>query len=120
MNDFFVGQTMLDESKASLPPDVPMSNNNLNFISTSPPEVESILKSLQLGKATGPDAMNNRILKELATPLSLPLSDLFNFSLAIGKVPLLWKEANVTPIFRKRGSFSCLYLQTYFASQCSG
>ena len=101
MNDFFVGQTMLDESKASLLGDVPMSNNNLNFISTSPPEVESIFKSLQLGKATGPDAINNRILKELATPLSLPLSDLFNFSLAIGKVPLMCKEANVTPIFKK-------------------
>ena len=57
MNDFFVGQTMLDESKASLPPDVPMSNNNLNSTSTSPPEIESILKSLQLGKSTGPDAI---------------------------------------------------------------
>ena len=78
-----------------------MSNNNLNSISTSPPEVESVLKSLQLGKATGPDVINNRILKELATPLSFPLSDLFNFSLAIGKVPLMWKEANVTPIFKK-------------------
>ena len=31
MNDFFVGQTMLDESKASLPPGVPMSNNNQNL-----------------------------------------------------------------------------------------
>ena len=80
-----------------------MSYNNLNSISTSLPEVESILKSLQLDKATGPDAINNCVLKELATPLSLPLSDLFNFSLAIGKVPLLWKEANVTPIFKKKG-----------------
>ena len=76
MHDFLDGQTMLDESKASLPSDVPMSNNNLNSISASP-VVESILKSLQLGKATGPDAINNRVLKELATPLSLPLSDLF-------------------------------------------
>ena len=46
-------------------------------------------------------AINNRILKELATPLSFLLSDLLNFSLATGKVPQMWKEANVTPIFKK-------------------
>ena len=101
LNDFFVEQTKLDESNSSLPPDVPISENNLNSISTSPLEVESILKSLQLGKATGPDAINNRILRELASPLSLPLSDLFNYSLSTGKVPLIWKEANVTPLFKK-------------------
>ena len=60
-----------------------------------------MLKSLQLGKATGPDAINNRVLKpELAKPFSFPLSDLFIFSLTSGKVPLIWKEANVTPIFK--------------------
>ena len=50
-----------------------------------------MLKSLQLGKASGPDAINNRVLKELAKPLSFPLSDLFNFSLISDKVPLIWK-----------------------------
>ena len=99
MNDFFVGQTVLDERKAPLPSDVPMSDNNLNSTWASPPEVESILKSLQLDKVRGPDAINNRILRELATPLSFPLSDLFNFSLAISKVTLMWKEENAAPIF---------------------
>ena len=60
-----------------------------------------MLKWLQLGKATGPDAINNRVLKELTKPLSFPLSGLFNFSLTSGKVPLIWKVANVTPIFKK-------------------
>ena len=60
-----------------------------------------MLKSLQLGKATGPDAINNRVLKELAKPLFFPLSDLFNFSLTSGKVPLIWKVANEPPIFKK-------------------
>ena len=64
-------------------------------------EVESVLKALQTGKASGPDAINNRILKELAKPLSFPLSDLFNASLIKGKVPALWKQANVTPIHKK-------------------
>ena len=101
MNNFFVAQTELDETQATFPPDITLPEHSLNFLSTSPFEVETMLKSLQLGKATGPDAINNRVLKELAKPLSFPLSDLFNFSLTSGKVPLIWKEANVTPMFKK-------------------
>ena len=63
--------------------------------------MESILKSLKLGKASGHDQTNNRILKELAHSLSFPLCDLFNYSLSCGKVPELWKQAIVTPIFKK-------------------
>ena len=60
-----------------------------------------MLKALKLGKAAGPDAINNRILKELSRPLSFSLCDLYNFSLSKGKVPAIWKEANVTPILKK-------------------
>ena len=55
------------------------------------------LKSLKTGKAAGPDTINNRLLIELAQPLC----DLFNFSLFSGKVPDIWKQANVTPIHKK-------------------
>ena len=90
MNYFFVEHTILDETNASLPTNIDPTENNLNSISTSPHEVESILKSLQLGKASRPDEISNHILKnKLATPLSRPLGNLFNFSLATGKVPLL-------------------------------
>ena len=57
--------------------------------------------SLNVGKALGPDFIRNRLLKELAVPLSLPLCNLFNFSLQTGQVPSSWKEANVTPINKK-------------------
>ena len=63
--------------------------------------VKSILLSLLKGKAAGPDLISNRILKDLAQPLSSPLKDLFNFSLEKGKFPIIWKQANVTPIFKK-------------------
>ena len=55
----------------------------------------------QLGKSSGPDGINNRILKELSSELANPLCSLFNSSLSSGSFPSSWKEANVTPIFKK-------------------
>ena len=52
---------------------------NINFTSL---EVKSGLESLQLGKSSGPDGINNRILKELSSPLSRTLSYLFNYSMS--------------------------------------
>ena len=101
LNDFFVDQTFLDDSTASLPQTVNVPDYNLDSLNISREEVESTLKSLPLGKAAGPDLINNRILKELAQPLSLPLCDLFNVSVSHGKVPKLWKQDNVSPIHKK-------------------
>ena len=100
-NEFFRDQTLLDEHQASLPETKHLPPFKLDSITTTPDEVESILKSLPLGKATGPDLINNRLLKELARPLSFPLCDLFNFSLSHGLVPEVWKQANVSPIHKK-------------------
>ena len=102
LNQFFAEQTHLDETNSTLPPDILLQPQSLDLISTTPQEVEIMLKTLKLGKAAGPDAINNRILKELSSrPLSFPLCDLFNFSLLKGKVSAIWKEANVTPVFKK-------------------
>ena len=114
MNNFAVAQTELNGTKTTIPPDIPLPEHSLNLLSISPLEVETMLKSLKLGKATGPDAINNCVLKELAQPLSFPLSGLFNFSLTSGKVPLISKEAKLTPIFKKDD-----YLQTYISIQYS-
>ena len=75
--------------------------NTLNSFITRSDEVESILRSLPTGKASGLNSINNKILKDFAHPLSTPLKDLFNFSLEKGQVPAVWKQANVTPIFKK-------------------
>ena len=100
-NNFFTEQTTLDDSNASLPPTFLIPASTFSSVSTTPLEVESIFKSLKTGKAAGPDCINNRLLREVATALSFPVCDLFNFSLTQGKVPSLWKLANVTPIHKK-------------------
>ena len=92
---------VLDDSNASLPRVHQESPHKLESISISSLEVEDILKTLKTGKAAGPDSIDNRLLKKLARPLSAPLTDLFNFSLFKGKVRNLWKQANVTPVFKK-------------------
>ena len=99
--NIFTEQTILDNSTTSLPQFIPRVDSKLETITLIPYEVEAILSSLQVGKAAEPDHINNRLLKELSHSLSFPLCELFNFSLASGKMPSLWKLAHVTPI-RKR------------------
>ena len=52
-------------------------------------------------KSPGPDSLPPRILKECASILSSPLCFFFNKSFSTGKLPHLWKLANITPLFKK-------------------
>ena len=99
LNDFFRDQTLIDDDGADLPQfesyDV---LSELNSIHITPDEVKTVLKSLPLGKAAGQDGINNCVLRELATELSVPFCSLFNRSLQIGAFPENWKRSHVTPI----------------------
>ena len=99
---FFADLSLWDDSNASLPDTIPVPQAVIEPITFTTTEGESVLNSLKTvktEKAAGPDAINNRLLSELAQPLASPLCDLFNFSLLSGKVPDIWKPAN---IFTKR------------------
>ena len=77
INDFFRDQTVIDESNAVLPQIDPYTINlNMYSLHFNPVEIESVLKSLKTGKATGPDGMNNRILRELSKELAVPFCSL--------------------------------------------
>ena len=66
LNNYFKEQTLLDDSNAELPALPPYNiDSTLNSIILNPLEVESVLKSLPIGKASGPNGLSNRILKEL-------------------------------------------------------
>ena len=59
------------------------------------------LKALNVNKSPGPDRLHPFILREAADILKVPLSIIFNLSLNQGSLPQLWKDAEVTPIFKK-------------------
>jgi hypothetical protein len=85
----------------ALPPIIFLSDQRLSHIETNRDEVLKILKSLDTGKANGPDGISNKLLKEASTEIATSLSNLFNSSFELSKVPIKWKESNICPIHKK-------------------
>ena len=65
--------------------------------------VEKKLKQLKRSKATGPDGIPVRVLKECAVVLCRPLTRLFTLSLGQGIVPDEWKCAHVIACYKSGG-----------------
>ena len=73
----------------------------MDKISITTEGVHKLLKGLNPNKASGPDKISPKLLKNMADYLAQPLASLFQASLKQGKVPHQWKNALVTPIFKK-------------------
>jgi hypothetical protein len=58
------------------------------------------LKIFNVNKPAGPDGVSPRLLKYIAYSISNPLTTFFSMSLSVKQVPLLWKIAHVSPIFK--------------------
>jgi hypothetical protein len=59
-----------------------------------------VLKVINPTKASGPDLINPRLLKEATPIIKHPLCKLFNLSLMVASYPSQWKRANITPVFK--------------------
>ena len=68
--------------------------------------VTKLLNNIKPNKASGPDSIPCRILKEAAAELAPVLTDIFNASLSSSTLPQDWKKANVAPVFKKGNSNS--------------
>ena len=102
LNNYFQQQTILQEQNATLldlPP--PIYHTQLSSIVLTLLEVESAIKTLKVGKASGPNGLSNRILRELNPIIADPFWYLFNQSLRQGIVPAPYKDANVCPVPKK-------------------
>ncbi|XP_074658625.1 uncharacterized protein LOC141911535 [Tubulanus polymorphus] len=70
--------------------------------------VEQLLKNLKPGKAAGPDNIKPRILKELATDVAPILTLIYQRSYNNSEVPEDWRNANVTPVYKKGDKFNAI------------
>ena len=71
-----------------------------------------VLVSLKVKKACGPDGITATILK-CAPSIADALAEVFNISLAEGRLPSEWKESHVVPVFKS------LWWETIALSRCS-
>ncbi|KAK4818458.1 hypothetical protein QYF61_013664 [Mycteria americana] len=63
--------------------------------------VSNLLHHLDTHKSMGPDGIHPRVLRELVEVLTKLLSILYQQPCLTGEVPVDWRLANVTPIFKK-------------------
>ena len=63
--------------------------------------IESLLKKLNPHKASGPDQLTPIVLQTLHNELAPILQVIFQKSIGQAQLPNIWKEANVSPIFKK-------------------
>ena len=70
--------------------------------------VRKRLNQLNPHKAAGPDRISPIVLKELADVISPVVTRIFRASLSQGKTPDAWREAHVTPLFKKGEKYKAI------------
>jgi ribonuclease P/MRP protein subunit RPP40 len=64
-------------------------------------KIYATLQKLQDNKAAGVDEMNSTFIKKSIEGMVKPLVKIFNESMSTGAVPMDWKTANITALFKK-------------------
>ena len=80
------------------PPFQPSYHPKMPDISITAEGIDKLLVGLNPHKATGPDKFKPIVLQTLHKDLAPVLQLIFERSLDTGKLPDIWKEANVSPI----------------------
>jgi len=70
-------------------------------IVVSEEKVKRMLKDLKPDKSPGPDGIHPLLLRNAADEVTRPLTILYNKSINSGQVPVDWRKANITPIYKK-------------------
>ena len=78
-------------------PDLPLLEN----VDINESIVLSKIKKLKKNSAAGPDGISPLVVIETCQNLVKPITKILQMSVRSGKVPQEWKNANVTPIFKK-------------------
>ena len=79
-------------------------NTSLDSISTSPIEISKVIRDNLKKSLISHCGIPGKFLGLVATPISHPLTTLFNNIFKEGYFPDIWKISHVTPIYKRSGA----------------
>ena len=100
-NQFFLSHSNIDTSNVQLPNQLYHTDSRLSNIVLTQNEVSDLLKCIDTSKATGPDSISPKMLKEAGDSIVPSLTRILNISLGSSVFPQQWKNANVNPLHKK-------------------
>ena len=100
----FTKENLVNIPSFTFPRSIPPISDLIDFSITN---VLKKLQKLKLNKSPGPDGLHPRVLYELADLIAEPLSFIFKKVFEEGVLPQTWKDALITPLFKK-GSKACV------------
>ena len=101
LNNYFSTVFTTNNNKSNKTEDIIKTRHSIPNLHVTEKQVLKKLEKMKINKSPGPDNFYPRILKNIKEQIARPLTDIFNSSLQQGIVPQDWKQANVTPIFKK-------------------
>ena len=101
LNKYFTSISAVNDENVALPAFEYKCQNRLSNITCTAHEFATLIELLNPNKATGPDGINNKMLKAVAKEVAVPLSILFNRSFREGKFANIYKYSNVIPLPQK-------------------
>ena len=102
LNEYFAQQSIfVPPPNCHLPEFTYITDSRLESIDITPFKVSKILQRLPVKKASGPDQVNNTLLKLTADVICDPLANIFNKSLNTSLYPEDWKCANMSAVYKK-------------------
>ena len=105
LNSYFVSVGTIDNGVLPpLPVLVEEADSKLDLITYRTQQIRLILKKLKNKISSGPDGLPPILFHNLANQLAYPLTTIFNLFMQAGTVPDIWRQARVTPIFKKGSS----------------
>jgi hypothetical protein len=100
LNDFFQSVFTNEPELEGEEPDPNESRLLIADINIEMRTVKESLQKLNSSKASGPDAIPTKILKDMSEHFAFPLLRIFSMSLEHGVLPLDWKTADIAPIYK--------------------
>ena len=101
LNKQFKSVFTVENKEDALPP---LSENlypSMVDIKVQEEGVKKLLGKLNTHKANGPDSNPNTLLKNCAEELAPVIANIFQHSLDTGTLPKDWRNANISPVFKK-------------------